>query len=96
MSGRHAARGSQWISGNATWVSYGNHLFRGCQEHPTARNPEAFAHESGLPRAIADVLNHSVAEDKVEGIVPEGKVTAVASNRLNLRMDLPESTHRID
>jgi hypothetical protein len=69
---------------------------RGCQEYPTARNPEAFAHESGLPRAIADVLNHSVAEDKVEGIVPEGKVTAVASNRLNLRMDLPEPTHRID
>lgn len=68
----------------------------GRQEYSTARNPETFAYKSGLPRAIAHVLNHSVAEDKVEGVVPEGKVTAVALNRLNLRMNLPKSTHGLD
>jgi hypothetical protein len=69
---------------------------RGRQEYSTARNPETFAYKSGLPRAIAHVLNHSVAEDKVEGVVPEGKLTAVAPNHLNLRMNLPESTHGLD
>jgi hypothetical protein len=68
----------------------------GRQEYSTARNPETFPHKSGLPRAIAHVLNHSVAEDKVKGVVPEGKVAAVASNRLNLRMVLLEFGQGLD
>jgi hypothetical protein len=68
----------------------------GRQEYSTARDPETFVHKSGLPRAIAHVLNHSVAEDKVEGVIPEGKVTAVTLNRLNLRMVLLEFGQGLD
>jgi hypothetical protein len=68
----------------------------GSHEYSTARNPETFTHELGLPCAIAHVLNHSIAEHKVEGVVPEGKMTAVALNRLDLRMNLSESVHGVD
>ncbi len=82
--------GSQWTSGSRVCTSIGNQRF-GCREEHATPDPQRFADECLLPVPPADVLDHGVRVDDVEGVVGERQGARVALDVRDTRVPLPEA-----